>query len=198
MTFARLKPAGWTDGDTITPTEINGIDTNQSEAVDGTAGGTYTPAAVVAINGSGIKSDNIGASTLTGALAIQSTVTPADGTAATAARLPFRIDTAALGNFDVEIRDSANVYDIYIDTSVHTLVRTWTLVCAGAVTGELCMIKMTDSSANATDIKSKTSGAVVGSFTASPTVGDHTHRWILFRYDGTDWVYLTGHPDTSP
>lgn len=50
MTFARAKPTGWTDDvDSISATEINTIDVNQSNAVDGAAGGTYTPSADVSI-----------------------------------------------------------------------------------------------------------------------------------------------------
>lgn len=53
MTFSRAKPTGWTDNvDTITATQINQIDLNQSRAIDGTAGGTYTPSGAVTLGGS--------------------------------------------------------------------------------------------------------------------------------------------------
>jgi len=52
MTFSRAKPAGWTDDiDTITAAQVNQIDTNQSRALDGTAGGTYSPVPPLNING---------------------------------------------------------------------------------------------------------------------------------------------------
>lgn len=54
MTFSRAKSAGWSnDVDTITATEINAIDTNQSRAVDGFAGGIYTPTGSCYIQGTG-------------------------------------------------------------------------------------------------------------------------------------------------
>lgn len=53
MTFARQGPTGgWVDNTTvITATQQNGIDVNQSRAVDGTAGGDYTPTGKVRFGG---------------------------------------------------------------------------------------------------------------------------------------------------
>lgn len=53
MTFSRAKPTGWTDNvDTITAAQINQIDLNQSRAIDGNAGGTYTPSGALTLGGS--------------------------------------------------------------------------------------------------------------------------------------------------
>lgn len=62
MAFTRAKPAGWTDDvDTITATQINQIDTNQSLAIDGSGGGTYTPTSEIAIAGtSGLRISGTG------------------------------------------------------------------------------------------------------------------------------------------
>lgn len=52
MSFSRAKSTGWTDNvDTITAAEMNQIDVNQSRALDGTAGGIYTPSAALDIRG---------------------------------------------------------------------------------------------------------------------------------------------------
>jgi hypothetical protein len=51
MTFSRAKPAGWSTGERFTSTQANTIDLNQSRAVDGNAGGTYTPSAAINITG---------------------------------------------------------------------------------------------------------------------------------------------------
>jgi len=52
MTFARAKVApGWSNGELITAAQINAIDINQSLAVDGSAGGNYTPTAPVGLGG---------------------------------------------------------------------------------------------------------------------------------------------------
>lgn len=96
MTFARVNPFGWTDDiATITAAHINGIDINQSRAIDGNAGGAYTPSGVVEIDGSGFKSDNIGDSTVTGAM----------DAAATGG-----IFRALVGGF-LELRHGANIAD---------------------------------------------------------------------------------------
>jgi hypothetical protein len=54
MAFTRAKMAGWSLGEKLTSAQQNQIDTNQSRAIDGHAGGTYTPSAPIVIGGSGL------------------------------------------------------------------------------------------------------------------------------------------------
>lgn len=55
MTFSRQNALGWTDDfSTITAAQINGLDVNVTRALDGYAGGYYTPTAELAIGGSGL------------------------------------------------------------------------------------------------------------------------------------------------
>lgn len=67
MTFSRQKPLGYTDDlDVISAAEADGLDTNQSLAVDGAAGGSYAPSAAITIGGAGLTMDapfvlNVGA-----------------------------------------------------------------------------------------------------------------------------------------
>lgn len=69
MTFSKVNPAGWTDNTTsANAAQLGGMDTNQSRAVDGAAGGTYTPTNPIQINGAGLGSDNLLSSTVTGIL----------------------------------------------------------------------------------------------------------------------------------
>ena len=42
MSFSRVKPSGWVDNELITPAQLNQLDTNVSNAVDGAGGGNYT------------------------------------------------------------------------------------------------------------------------------------------------------------
>lgn len=77
MTFSRAKPTGWSDNvDTITAAQINQVDLNQSRAIDGNAGGTYTPSAAITLAGNaGIT---IGASntlTVAGSMVVSGTET---------------------------------------------------------------------------------------------------------------------------
>jgi hypothetical protein len=51
LSFTRVNPGGWVSNDLITVAQINGIDVNQSRAVDGTGGGVYTPSADIDIDG---------------------------------------------------------------------------------------------------------------------------------------------------
>lgn len=50
MSFTRVNPSGWNPGDKLTSTQMNSLDTQQSQAIDGAGGGTYTPSATISIN----------------------------------------------------------------------------------------------------------------------------------------------------
>lgn len=51
MTITRVNPSAWSDGETITHTQANALDVNATYAVDGNAGGTYSPSADIEIGG---------------------------------------------------------------------------------------------------------------------------------------------------
>jgi len=51
MSFTRANVAGWAPLEEFTAAQANTIDINQSRAIDGTGGGTYTPGAVILIAG---------------------------------------------------------------------------------------------------------------------------------------------------
>lgn len=55
MTFSRVNPIGWGNGEVLTSTQMNDLDTNVTKAVDGAAGGTYTLSAPLALNGSNVS-----------------------------------------------------------------------------------------------------------------------------------------------
>jgi hypothetical protein len=69
MTFSLIKAAGWYDNiQSLTAAEIGAFDLNQSRAVDGAAGGIYSPAGTIQVNGSGFGSDRLTNVTATGVL----------------------------------------------------------------------------------------------------------------------------------
>lgn len=41
MAFTRVKPAGWATGEILTSTQMNTLDTDHENSIDGAAGGTY-------------------------------------------------------------------------------------------------------------------------------------------------------------
>ena len=55
MTLQRAKPAGWAPNERLTSAQLNALDVNQSQAIDGSAGGTYSPTAPIVIGGAGIN-----------------------------------------------------------------------------------------------------------------------------------------------
>ena len=52
MTFARVNPAGWALFEVLTSAQMNSLDINMTQAVDGEGGGTYTPATQIHLDGS--------------------------------------------------------------------------------------------------------------------------------------------------
>lgn len=51
--FTRANAFGWSQGDKLTPVQINWIDVNQSRALDGVWGGNYTLGATLSLGGTG-------------------------------------------------------------------------------------------------------------------------------------------------
>jgi hypothetical protein len=51
MTFARANILGWAFGETLTSAQMNSVDINTARAVDGFAGGAYSPSAELIWNG---------------------------------------------------------------------------------------------------------------------------------------------------
>jgi hypothetical protein len=54
MSFTRANPSGWGTGGQVTSGQLNQIDINQANAIDGAAGGTYAPSGALVLGGSGV------------------------------------------------------------------------------------------------------------------------------------------------
>jgi hypothetical protein len=52
MTFSRVNPGGWAMYEVLTSSQMNTLDINMTNALDGAAGGTYTPTATLELDGS--------------------------------------------------------------------------------------------------------------------------------------------------
>jgi hypothetical protein len=50
MTFTRANALGWALYEVLTSAQMNIVDLNQSRAIDGNAGGTYNPSAIITVN----------------------------------------------------------------------------------------------------------------------------------------------------
>lgn len=49
--FTRVKPTGWASGEILTQVQMNNLDSDHADAIDGAGGGTYTPSAAIVIEG---------------------------------------------------------------------------------------------------------------------------------------------------
>ncbi len=63
MSFALVKPGGFAFGERLPSAAMNALDADHANAIDGVAGGTYTPSAPIIIGGSGLQ---IGTLSVTG------------------------------------------------------------------------------------------------------------------------------------
>jgi hypothetical protein len=106
MTFPVQKPGGWTDDiDTITGSEITNIDVNLSNAIDGGAGGAYTPSSTITIGGSGVRILNGVRTVMNGPVILQGAQ----------ASIQYRLDTTTISPSGVATSftvDTSN--DVYI------------------------------------------------------------------------------------
>lgn len=190
MTFARVKPAGWTDDiTTITAAELNGLDINQSRAIDGNAGGTYTPSGALAINGS--AGFSIGASnttTLAAATSVTGVVTVSGNNAAVA----WRVYNATNASETIE----GARYDIIKLPATITANRTYTIAAASPVpaTGHILrVVRATDDIASTAPSATYTAAV---SFGGAATVIFQASKWgfIHFFYSGSEWIPIAWSP----
>lgn len=55
MGFSRVKPGSWAFGERLASGELNALDTDHANAIDGVAGGTYNPSNPIIIGGDGLQ-----------------------------------------------------------------------------------------------------------------------------------------------
>jgi hypothetical protein len=55
MTFSRVKALGWAMFEVLTSAQMNALDIDHANAVDGAAGGSYAPGAQIVVGGAGLR-----------------------------------------------------------------------------------------------------------------------------------------------
>lgn len=65
MSFTRVKPLGWATNEKLTSAQMNALDEDHADAVDGVGGGTYTITAPLVIKGDNVTLCNDGADVCT-------------------------------------------------------------------------------------------------------------------------------------
>lgn len=55
MSFSRVKVSGWAFGEVLTSAQMNALDEDHAEAIDGVGGGTYTVTAPLTIEGDNVN-----------------------------------------------------------------------------------------------------------------------------------------------
>ena len=211
MSFTRVNPGGWAVNDPLTSAQMNQLDINVSQAVDGTAGGTFAPSATIQINGSGFGTDNLRDSTLTsgqtliadGVLDIRGSVLIDDGGTNTAGRIQKRFRATTVDSNET-VRGTTDVQDVFIFTGQITGAGKTKKIDSSAVnvTGEPCRIYIDSVAAFTLDIESDPGTAnPIATFLASPT--DPSRRFFDIMFDkslgpGGEWFGLGGSDDTNP
>src|SRR5690349_2130103 len=59
MAFSKVKISGWAFGEILTSAQMNTLDTDHANAVDGAAGGSYVLSAPLAIEGDTVTFDDL-------------------------------------------------------------------------------------------------------------------------------------------
>jgi hypothetical protein len=187
MTFSRAKPAGWTDDiDTITAAQVNQIDTNQSRALDGTAGGTYSPVPPLNING--LTATTIGVFTR-GPLA----------------QHPMRFDTTTiLDTALAQVLDTQPVDIFYIDTwasgpFANSLDLELGILspAIAPIRGQVVTIAVPAANGSTIDIKPEGGGVIATIPAAYSLQAAGSPLYAKFIYDGSTWRRLEFSGDVS-
>lgn len=196
MTFSRAKPTGWTDDiDTITASQINQIDTNQSRAVDGAAGGLYTPSPAIDIVGLNATTQNL---FIRGAQS----------------QHPLRVDSTTITDVAASLPSPGQVLDItvdvyYVDGSV-AATGNWTLTLAvgssavAPVNGTVVRIVRFLNGAFTIDIESEGGAsnpvATIPAAPAGAPVVAGSPFWADLWFDSSvnEWRILAISPGVSP
>jgi len=190
MTFSRAKPTGWTDDlDTITAAQINQVDTNQSRAVDGTAGGLYTPSPPINIDGFNATTENL---FIRGAQA----------------QHPLRIDSTTVTDVAASAAPPGQILDItvdvyYIDASV-AATGNWTLTLAIAsaaiapVNGAVVRIVRLLNGVFTIDILPEGGGVIAQIPSAYTNQVAGSPLYAEFWFDGATWRRLAFSADVAP
>ncbi|MBM61364.1 MAG: hypothetical protein CL484_00265 [Acidobacteria bacterium] len=112
MAFTRANPLGWVKGQLLTAGQINQVDVNQSQAVDGTGGGVYVPAAPIEIGNAGVIVTGAGLSGTASTLSITGLVTlttQQSGIIKRTDRTTIDYNGGVQANVDIDV--SADVYE---------------------------------------------------------------------------------------
>jgi len=196
---SRAKPPGFTNNVTLPKSaQVEIIDANQASNVDGDAGGTYTPTVAMRIEGAGLGSDGLLASTITGTLQRVST-----------GRWQPAVDTTTIVVGDgatPQILDmSADIYLTTIDHAAQNVI----IHLADTVTGELPgtgdVIEVVrigvPSAAKSFEIFAESAPAArIGAFPQTwPAGGNQLHKVYSAKYwyDGATWQPLRFSSDVS-
>lgn len=212
MTFSRANGSGWGYDDTLTHTQANTIDLNQSRAVDGYAGGTYTPTSAISV--SKLRADLSGASTIpSGAsLTVQSgsTVTHASGATETFANNPAFSGTPSLTG-TLQLSSTGNIAQRvatlhvsttpqYASSSANDVINIPAmsgdvdlyLVAGSSVTGHVLLITGWNNLASGKEVVlsnwNGSSATSLGFIIKDGTGG--THKWAQLYFNGTTWTPL--------
>jgi hypothetical protein len=78
MSFSPVKPGGWAFGELLTSAQMNALDADHANAIDGNQGGSYTLAAPLSIDGDTVTIDQLTAPNISGVTTFDSDVVVAD------------------------------------------------------------------------------------------------------------------------
>ena len=195
MSFTRAKPAGYVDDvDVVTAAELNQIDTNQSRAIDGNAGGTYTSSGAIALNGS--AGFSVGASnpmTVNGTLALAGATTCTGRISLSGNDAGFGLRVYAAGDAPETIQGAR--YDVVLVPATLTGDRTYTISATTPVPVTGHMLRIARSSEDMVNTAPSAHEATIAwGGSANFQMQDSKWAFVHLLWSGSEWVPIAWSP----
>lgn len=196
MTFTRALPAGWADGvDPITAPQLNQIDVNISRALDGSAGGTYSPQNALVIDGTaGVNVSTSGVLNVVGTL-IMPVVQTITGSLvfSGSGQLSQRVLTAP----DSDLTFQGGRVDVFCIPAELTGNRTYTVLATSPVPVTGHMLKIVRTLRNLSNAMPSTHRATIdfGGAVNTDFLESKFAFWSIM-WDGSAWYPVEWSPTT--
>lgn len=196
MTFSRAKPTGWTDNvDTITAAQINQIDLNQSRAIDGNAGGTYTPSGALTLGGS--AGVTIGASNtlaVAGALNVSGTETVTGQVVLSGNNAGIGLRLLTLGDADQTVQGATR--DVLMIPVTLTANRAYTILGTSPVPKTGHVLRIVRASVNMANTAPSNHTCTLNFGGTFLVFQGEKWAYLHLMWTGSQWLPITWSPTT--
>ncbi len=198
MAFSRAKTSGWAFGEILTSAQMNSLDIDHTNAVDGAAGGNYALSGPLHFSGNTVTIDTLAAATVT--TTGNATLGNSSGDVTTVRQLHALNDVTVDGTTDVQgllVHDQA-FFDLDVDVSAALSSSSLTVAGTGNILGQLQFLFKNAAGVNADHAyNTLDAGQIIFVETLS---ANHAYtfsgsfdagQWFLFKHHASGGATLT-------